>query len=102
MADETGSQSRRAVNMEAENARLHDTLAELAAATDEWIAGLNRLRDTLQAMEIEVGSVAFEEAWEDVGVDRATLDDFLAFDGRLESVTDRMMATFIRVVGALK
>jgi hypothetical protein len=34
-------------------------------------------------------------------VDAATLDDFLAFDGQLTNVTDRMMATFERVVSAL-
>jgi hypothetical protein len=35
------------------------------------------------------------------GVDRATLADFLAFDGDLASVTDRMMAAFVRVVSAV-
>jgi hypothetical protein len=34
------------------------------------------------------------------GVDRATLGDFLAFDGDLASVTDRMMAAFVWVVSA--
>jgi hypothetical protein len=36
-----------------------------------------------------------------VAIDRATLADFLAFDGDLASVTDRMMAAFVRVVSAL-
>ncbi len=79
-----------------------EQLHELADATEVFAEELTILAATLHALQAELGPAAFE-AWAlvTVGLDRATLDDFLAFDGNLARVTDRMLAAFERVVSAL-
>ncbi len=82
--------------------QLHDALHELADAAESFVEDLTILTATLRDLQAGLGPAAFEE-WPQVtaGLDQATRDDFLALDGDLASVTDRMMAAFVRVVGAL-
>jgi hypothetical protein len=81
--------------------QLRDALHELADAAEVFVQELTRLRETLHALQAHVGPAALEAQMRAAGIDRATLSDFLAFDGDLASVTDRMMATFVQVVSAL-
>ena len=78
-----------------------DALHELADAAEVFVQELTSLRETLHELQYHIGPAAFEAQMRAAGVDRATLADVLAFDGDLASVTDRMMAAFVRVVSAL-
>ncbi len=81
--------------------QLHAALHELADAAEVFVQELTSLRETLHELQDHIGPAALEAQMLAAGVDRATLADFLAFDGDLASVTDRMMAAFVRVVSAL-
>jgi hypothetical protein len=81
--------------------QLHDALHELADAAEAFVQELTSVRDTLHELQDHIGPAALEAQMLAAGVDRATLADFLAFDGDLAHVTDRMMAAFVRVVSAL-
>ena len=81
--------------------QLDDALHELADAAELFVQELTSLRDTLHELQDHIGPAALEAQMLAAGVDRATLADFLAFDGDLASVTDRMMAAFVRVVSAV-
>ena len=79
-----------------------DDAPELAYGVEAWLRDLAILRDTLQTVRDQRGSAHLEE-WAAVryGIDHVTLRDFLAFDGTIESVTERMMSAFQRVVNPL-
>ena len=79
----------------------HDALHELADAADVFVEELTRLRDTLHELQDQIGPAALEAQMRNVGIDSATLDDFLGFDGDLANVTDRMMGAFVRVASAV-
>jgi hypothetical protein len=81
--------------------RLDDALHELADAAEVFVQELTSLRDTLHELHDHIGPDALEAQMRAAGIDRATLNDFLSFGGDLASVTDRMMAAFVRVVSAL-
>ena len=81
--------------------QLHDALHELADAAEVLVKELTCLRETLHELQAHIGPAALEAQMLAAGVDSATLADFLAFDGDLANVTDRMMAAFVRVVIAL-
>jgi hypothetical protein len=81
--------------------QLHDALHELAEAAEVFVQELTCLRETLHELQAHIGPAALEAQMLAAGVDSATLADFLAFDGDLANVTDRMMAAFVRVVIAL-
>lgn len=78
-----------------------DDLDELAAAVDAWLAELTTLAMTLREMQTTMLPVDFEAWIVAAGLDMETADDFVAFDGTLESVTDRMLAAMQRIVAAL-
>ena len=81
---------------------LHATLNELASAAEVWVAHLTQLAETLQAMQAQLPPGELETwALATAGLDPATLANFLAFDGTLNSVTDRMLAHMQRVASGI-
>ena len=81
--------------------QLDAALHELADAAEVFVQELTSLRETLHELQDHIGPAALAARMRVAGIDRATLADFLAFDGDLASVTDRMMAAFVQVVSAL-
>ena len=78
-----------------------DDLAELADAVEVWLREMTILRDTLETMQAQRGSAYLNEwAAVTVGIDHLTLRDVLAFDGTIDTVTERMLDAFARIVHA--
>ena len=63
--------------------QLHDALHELADAAELFVQELTSLRATLHDLQDHIGPAALEAQMRAAGIDRATLADFLAFDGAI-------------------
>ena len=79
----------------------HAALEALVGAIDDWLSDLTTLGATLNEMQATMLPVDFEAWTLAAGLDLDTVHEFIAFDGTLTSVTDRMLAALQRVVAAL-
>ena len=84
------------------HARVRDVLEPYAIQVDVWLNRTHVLAEALRAGRA-TGRAQELESWLLVtyGMEKRTLEDFVAFDGTIDSVTDRMLTYFQQMASVL-